>query len=84
MSLEAFVNGQKAKTKEGNGASVRFDLKLDDPTDQVTNEFSYAELVRKETAPEPTKVSAIFSTVNIQCFYPKELLWRRMKAFLCL
>ena len=66
MSLEAFVNGQKAKTKEVNGATVRLDLKLANPTDEATNEFSYAELVRKETAPEPAEVSATFSTVNIQ------------------
>ena len=56
MSLEAFVNGKKRQNKERNEASIRLDLQLDNPTDEKTNEFSYAQLLQEQKPPDPTKV----------------------------
>ena len=47
MELEAVVNGHKKKTGEKLGETLRFDLELASPTEESTNEFSYARLVDK-------------------------------------
>lgn len=48
MALEAFINGDKQKTGKKRGRTLRFQLELALPTEESTNEFSYAELVDEE------------------------------------
>ena len=45
MALEAYVNGQRKKSPEKSNDTLRFELELAPPTDESTNEFSYAHLV---------------------------------------
>jgi hypothetical protein len=54
MSLEAFMNDKKKPQEEGSEWTIRFELKLEISTDDKTNEFSYAQLVKKkEASPRP-------------------------------
>lgn len=45
MALEAYINGQKTTPSKKRGDTLRFELELVSPTDDSTNEFSYALLV---------------------------------------
>ena len=45
----ALWNGQKAKESKNPPASThRFSLRLEEPTDAETNEFSYAQLILQD------------------------------------
>lgn len=57
MSLEAALNGGKAKRNKEVGSTLRFDVKLDNPTDSSTNEVHYNDLLSKENC----KVSARYA-----------------------
>ncbi len=45
MALEAYVNGKREKSAGKSGDTLRFEVELALPTDDSTNEFSYARLV---------------------------------------
>lgn len=45
MALKAYVNGKREKSPRKSGDTLRFELELALPTDDSTNEFSYAHLV---------------------------------------
>ena len=66
MALEAFINGDKAKKR---GRTWRFELELAPPTEESTNEFSYAELVDRE-----------LKKVKFKCYLGRSKQWLCVKA----
>ena len=49
MSMEAVMNGGKAKSVKETESTLRFHLQLDNPTDETTNEFLYSELTSEKS-----------------------------------
>lgn len=64
MSLKAALNGGKAKLKEEVGSTLRFEIKLEKPTDSSTNEVHYTDLLNEKNSKVSTQVSIISRTFN--------------------
>ena len=45
MALDTFINGERKQTAKKRGETLRFELELAPPTEETTNELSYAQLV---------------------------------------
>lgn len=54
MSMEAVMNGGKAKSVKETESTLRFHLQLDNPTDETTNEFLYSELTSEKSRKHTT------------------------------
>ncbi len=49
MALKATLNGEKAKSNGKVMSTLRFEIKLDSPTDKSSNEVHYPELLKEKT-----------------------------------
>lgn len=47
MALAVSANGDRKKSGDKAGETLRFDIELDSPSDDTFNEFSYLQLVRE-------------------------------------